>query len=231
MREIIGYIFALFFYFKATKDSTNCYFAFRWIVCQFKREFMKSESDEYNDCLTLWESIWTSHIIRKIGQKSDEESAPKEQQLLSLEIDESDTKTKGSHEKINKSLSTGSLQMTSQTNTIDIPDVQIRSGSQKRSNSFRTKAERRDSPKDSSKSQPKSICVPKTPEKHLTDAELYTLSICLSIIRRERDLIMAQRLDATEILKVFVLQVLWFNTVLVPLFVLIQRKLKTFIFF
>lgn len=38
--------------------------------------------------------------------------------------------------------------------------------------------------------------------KRLTDSELYVLCICLCIIRRERDLIMANRFDATEILKV-----------------------------
>lgn len=40
--------------------------------------------------------------------------------------------------------------------------------------------------------------------KRLTDSELYVLCICLCIIRRERDLIMANRFDATEILKVSV---------------------------
>ena len=167
---------------------------------------MKTESDEYNDCLILWESIWTSHVIRKIGLKCDEESDLKDEQLLSLESDglEANKSLKGSHETINKSLSTGSLHTASQANTIGIPDVQFRNGTQKRSNSFRIKNERRDSPK----SQPKiDSSVPKPAEKHLKDAELYTLSICLSIIRRERDLIMAQRLDATEILKVFVPQI------------------------
>lgn len=160
---------------------------------------MKTENDEYNDCLILWESIWTSHIIRKIGPKSKEEndmSDSIDRQLLSADTN-AETKTKGGHEKINKSLSTGSL------NCIDIPDVRIRNGSaQKRSNSFRVKG----SPKETAKSFPKrdlNTFEAKSAEKRLTDAELYTLSICLSIIRRERDLIMAQQLDATEILKVF----------------------------
>ena len=38
--------------------------------------------------------------------------------------------------------------------------------------------------------------------KRLSDSELYVLCICLCIIRRERDLIMANRFDATDILKV-----------------------------
>ncbi|CAG2110132.1 unnamed protein product [Medioppia subpectinata] len=187
---------------KANKDSTNCYFAFRWIVCQFKREFMKSESDEYNDCLICWESIWTSHIIRKIGQKAADSTSTADHDLLTCETHnttEPQTKTMiGSHEKINKSLSTGALN----SNTIDVPDVKIRNGPHMRSNSFRTKTEKREPPKSPLKKESISS-VPKTPEKHLTDAELYTLSLCLSIIRRERDLIMAQQLDATEILKHF----------------------------
>ncbi|OTF78902.1 TBC1 domain family member 15-like protein, partial [Euroglyphus maynei] len=46
-------------------ESVNCYFAFRWIVCQFKREFMKSNSDDYQEVLLLWESIWTCSSMRK----------------------------------------------------------------------------------------------------------------------------------------------------------------------
>ena len=181
---------------------------------------MKTENDEYNDCLILWESIWSSHIIRKIGRKTKDDSDSIDRQLLSADTT-SETKTKGGHEKINKSLSTGSLNI--ESNCIDVPDVHIRNGStQKRSNSFRVKG----SPKETAKSFPKhdlSSFGAKSGEKRLTDAELYTLSICLSIIRRERDLIMAQQLDATEILKVFIIvRYDAFTGLLVPLFVPIE---------
>ncbi|XP_054164526.1 TBC1 domain family member 17-like [Oppia nitens] len=204
----------------ANKDSTNCYFAFRWIVCQFKREFMKTENDGYDDCLTLWESIWSAHIMRKLTTKSDTElidcTTDSSTQLLSAAAAGEDTsatntatttspaarvpKPLGSHEKINKSLSTGALD----SNPIEVPDVKFRNGSHARSRSFRVKPDRSDGPpKTPTKKESNNDWAFKAPEKHLTDAELYSLAICLSIIRRERDIIMAQQLDATDILKHF----------------------------
>lgn len=41
-------------YFKQ-KDCLNCFFCFRWILIQFKREF------EYEKILRLWEVLWTHH--------------------------------------------------------------------------------------------------------------------------------------------------------------------------
>lgn len=48
----------------AENESKNCYFAFRWIVCQFKREFMKEKDDEYHDCLTvcIYNILFIEHL-------------------------------------------------------------------------------------------------------------------------------------------------------------------------
>lgn len=41
-------------------DCSNCFFAFRCIVCQFKRELMKNSDrdDDYAYVLRLWDTIW-----------------------------------------------------------------------------------------------------------------------------------------------------------------------------
>ncbi|XP_071697295.1 uncharacterized protein [Rutidosis leptorrhynchoides] len=44
----------LYNYFKQ-KDCLNCFFCFRWILIQFKREF------EYEKTLRLWEVLWTHY--------------------------------------------------------------------------------------------------------------------------------------------------------------------------
>lgn len=38
------------------KDCANFIFAFRWLLCYFKREL------EFDDCLRLWEAIWSHHF-------------------------------------------------------------------------------------------------------------------------------------------------------------------------
>ncbi|RWS06964.1 TBC1 domain family member 15-like protein [Dinothrombium tinctorium] len=52
-------------------DSHNCYFAFRWIICLFKREFMKGKTDDYDDCLTVWESVWCINSFDNIEPESE----------------------------------------------------------------------------------------------------------------------------------------------------------------
>ena len=148
----LSYYLLIRFNFLVVKDSNNCYFAFRWIVCQFKREFMKTKDDDYDDCLLLWESIWCASVLEE------------------LEPNENDLEAEDSHEKLSSK---------------DSLDKSPMNG-----------------PNDKSPNKRPNILDVKQ-EKRLKDAELYTLSICLSIIRRERDLILANNLDATEILKVF----------------------------
>jgi electron transfer flavoprotein alpha subunit len=154
---------------------------------------MKTENDGYDDCLILWESIWTASVIRRIGNTCEEDIS-KDNINIKVEKSEENTVTENSDNTVSNTEHNINKQL------IEIPEVQFRDGSHSRSNSLRNK-EIRDSKNNTKKES--SNLNPKSSEKKLTDAELYSLSICLSIIRRERDLIMSQTLDATEILKVF----------------------------
>lgn len=45
-----------FYQYLETQDGTNFFFAFRWLLIVFKREF------SYEDVNTLWEVIWSNHL-------------------------------------------------------------------------------------------------------------------------------------------------------------------------
>ena len=139
--------------FLASQESDNCYFAFRWIICLFKREFMKSKSDDYQHCLLVWETIWAATALTNRRQKEEvaENGSPVRQSSPDSET--------GVH-----------------ANGVDGAAGE----------------------KDAGSDSPKSVSA-----EHLTDAQLFVLCICLSIIRRERDLLMAQQFDACETLKHF----------------------------
>ena len=142
----------------STQESDNCYFAFRWIICLFKREFMKGKTDSYHDCLLVWETIWAATALAAF--KSSEE-------------------TPSERSSSNGGTDPPPCLETTGANGESPPSIDKESGQES------------DSPKSSS-----------SPER-LTDAQLFVLCICLSIIRRERDLIMAQQFDACETLKHF----------------------------
>lgn len=144
--------------FLASQESDNCYFAFRWIICLFKREFMKSKTDDYQDCLLVWETIWAATASAQLKKKTESQD-------------------KVSHE--------------------TTPDADAAAGPVVNgANGVTRPAE---AEKDRGSESPKS----ESGAEHLSDAQLFVLCICLSIIRRERDLIMAQRFDACETLKHF----------------------------
>lgn len=253
----------IFAQYLANNDSVNCYFAFRWIVCQFKRELMKTNCDGYDDILKLWESIWTCNSMRRHLMKLKEDQKAKEAKETEAE------------EKIDSEETIGTAQSTSTSNapsdSVKYPSlkelaalereqesaelVAAMAGSCKIEDSEQhsnaqvvldpTKLETHSAPAaaaamsststsegeegeegggaageakptesgsggcSSASSRPSvavsavnlNVYVPEV--KRLTDSELYVLCICLCIIRRERDLIMANRFDATEILKHF----------------------------
>lgn len=52
-------------------ECSNCFFAFRCIVCQFKREIMKcDDDDDYSKVLTLWDTIWSVQRRHELLTKS-----------------------------------------------------------------------------------------------------------------------------------------------------------------
>lgn len=56
-----------------SNESANCYFAFRWIICLFKREFMKRKTDDYHDCLIVWETIWSIHSLASLDDEDKQD--------------------------------------------------------------------------------------------------------------------------------------------------------------
>lgn len=175
----------------------NCYFAFRWIVCNFKREFMKSNTDDYQDVLLLWESIWTCSSVKK-SIRLPKQSI--DQNLLNNEI---------------KKTIDGKNEKNSAKNTDDLKKIQIHSNVPETSESnlveklnIECKIDDSENSASLNNSSSKNNDIQPIPIKRLcsrtlSDTELYILCICLAIIRRERDLIMMNRLDAPGILKVY----------------------------
>ncbi|KAH9527977.1 hypothetical protein DERF_001957 [Dermatophagoides farinae] len=184
----------IFAQYLANNDSVNCYFAFRWIVCQFKREFMKSNSDDYQEVLLLWESIWTCSSIKKYfknlrrqqqqslseetSKSDDQEPSTSQTNVVNLQV-EDDSNIEG--DCIAKAASDLAIKIDEQCKIVDEKSESI----------------------DSTESQESMTTTYSDGSRRLSDTELYVLCICLAIIRRERDLIMVQRFDATEILKHF----------------------------
>lgn len=165
-----------------SNESDNCYFSFRWIICQFKREFMKAKTDDYDDCLVVWETIWSANALCQLAIQ--EEAAVhdlllSEQAISHQEQVQEPARCEASGSAVKSREHDGSPNPSAGTSRSDKADKTEEWPVQN------------SSPKSSS-----------TPVQKLKDMELFTLCICLSIIRRERDLIMANEYDACEILKV-----------------------------
>lgn len=176
----------------------NCYFAFRWIVCQFKREFMKNKQDGYQEILQLWESIWTCSSVRKCVKKPV--PSQEEKTTASVSGDDADLANK-----MQRSLSID--------NGLDVNMTAVASSSCDEDSIDNRQATKSSHPVDNELPQEISKSyhlvmnnlgqyVTVLQPDRLTDTQLYILCICLAIIRRERDLIMMRRFDATEILRV-----------------------------
>ena len=127
----------------ASNESDNCYFAFRWIICLFKREFMKAKTDGYQDCLLVWETVWSANSLQALSEKP----------VVTEEVEVNGRKSS--------------------------PESQNDDGGGMETPEGTDASER------------------------LSDVQLFILCLCLSIIRRERDLIMAHQYDACDILKHF----------------------------
>jgi hypothetical protein len=134
-------------------DSSNCFFAFRAIVCQFKRELMKEDEDDYSKVLFLWDTIWC--VARRCALKE-------EMDKLTTDID-MEAEGKGSDSQW-KAVTEQPTQSDDNPFAISVDPNQA--------DSLRYK---------------------------LTETEIFVLALCLSMIRRERDLVMANKMDATDI--------------------------------
>lgn len=115
---------------------------------------MKAKTDDYDDCLIAWETIWAAHALYSEVDDGVGTSASDELAVVAGGGDVNrDTATSG--------------------------DVCANGDD-----------------------QASAVKSSSTTCEKLANVELFTLCVCLSIIRRERDLIMANGYDACEILKV-----------------------------
>lgn len=135
-------------------ESSNCFFAFRAIVCQFKRELMKEDEDDYSRVLFLWDTTWC---------------VARQQALLE--------------------------EMKTLTDDVDM-DVSGKHDNQEKAQAITEQPE-------PTTDNPFAISVDPnqadSPRYYLFETEIFVLSLCLSMIRRERDLILANKLDGTDI--------------------------------
>lgn len=123
---------------------------------------MKAKTDGYQDCLIVWETVWSAYALQNLQSHNNSES-----EVAPSTVDASDA----SHD--------------------ETPDE--------------TKTNGQNSDASYSKVENEGNGTPEMPEgssERLTDIQLFIQCLCLSIIRRERDLIMAHQFDACDILKV-----------------------------
>lgn len=182
-----------------SKESDNCYFAFRWIICLFKREFMKARTDDYHDCLLVWETIWASTALSSLKTEKEKEAheerkankSPFPSSSFGVNVTQVVSRGDEPSTEADTPLTNGLKGESAATNKTyeSSPNA---SGSSSSTSTAASQDRVSDSPKSTTGQM-----------EHLTDVQLYVLCICLSIIRRERDLIMARQYDACETLKHF----------------------------
>lgn len=160
LHQLIECTDPIFAQYLEENESSNCFFAFRAIVCQFKRELMKEDEDDYSKVLFLWDTIW---CVKRRCAIQEELEALTQDDDIAMEASESKDANKSAGE---------------------IPKpITDQPGSKNNSPFF--------SPFDPNQSD--------TPRHTLTETEIFVLALCLSMIRRERDIIMANKLDGTDI--------------------------------
>lgn len=150
--ELIKNTDPIFAQYLKENDSSNCFFVFRAIVCQFKRELMKENEDDYSKVLFLWDTIWSARRRHKLQEDFKALQVGKDQ-AASTQSD-----------------STDAVVMQPMSFNDQFPFF---------------------SPFDPNQSD--------TPRHTLTETEIFVLALCLSMIRRERDLVLANKLDGTDI--------------------------------
>lgn len=200
-------------HYLSENECSNCFFAFRCIVCQFKRELMTRNNDnnidnnkinsnnnnnadenienngqdydDYAKVLSLWDTIWSVQRRHELLSKSN--------------CIHTFTIANG------KNSSTKKLSLFSQDNHL--------SPRHNPPNQYHNQKQRRDSPNVGAQTvvytketfyssfDPNQADVPRF---ELTETEKFVLSLCLSLIRRERNRILLCRMDASEIHQHFI---------------------------
>lgn len=176
----------------ADNESDNCYFAFRWLICLFKREFVKADNS-YDQLLKLWDTLFAIPAYEKMRQEEAQEEYKRQLEILT-EAGQSNVNNETTSD-LTSSLSNKDLDTTLGTsppyiiNTIHGFENNKGDFDDSSSNNLATGARASDSEPDEG--------------NQLTNFELFFLSVSLAIIRQERDLIFTQKLDASGIIKHF----------------------------
>jgi len=179
--------------FLADNESDNCYFSFRWLICLFKREFVKADSS-YDQLLILWDTLWSVHAYEKARQ--DEAQEEFERQLNIIKENKSNNVNNETTSDLTNSFS-NKFELDTTLGTS--PPFIIQSFENKGGDfddSTNTANNNNHAANRASDSENDEV-------NQLTNFELFFLSISLAIIRQERDLIFTQKLDASGILKHF----------------------------
>lgn len=169
--EVIKVSDPIFAQYLRDHESANCFFAFRAIVCQFKRELIKDVKDHYKNVLLLWDTVWF---------------AWRRHELLSKE---------GNHHYYNHH-NNHQVHQSPHLKSTAVQQINIpRTISVNNNNKDRSRALYDDSlfymPFDPNQAD--------TPRVQLSETEIFVIALCLARIRCERDLIIANRLDGTDI--------------------------------
>jgi hypothetical protein len=151
---------------------------------------MKARTDDYHDCLIVWETIWAATALSTLKAEKEKERSSVRKSASPKPMDNSRKVNNGTNPFLETSASTTSNGGIGETSD---GGVQNDSGSSSTSTGHASQERLSDSPKSQTGSS----------MEKLPDVQLFVLCICLSIIRRERDLIMARQYDACETLKHF----------------------------
>lgn len=179
--KLVKHTDPIFAHYLEQHDSSNCYFAFRAIVCQFKRELMKQEEDDYGNVLTLWDTIWCAQRLHDLKEEKT---------------------------KLDVTSSSGNNITTGTTKTQVEGDYEDNKQEDREKQEENNESEKQSSisPQNESQQQqnnylifPVNINQADAPRSNLSVTEKFVLALCLSMIRRERDIILSRQLDGTDI--------------------------------
>ncbi|KAG9508524.1 TBC1 domain family member 17, partial [Fragariocoptes setiger] len=173
----------------------------------FKRELMKEDEEDYSNVLLLWDTIWCVQSLTNINkQRREEESknlAKKMKEHLLSNAHQREESSRLDENSKEDQLRKDELNM----DDCDRDQQKQATAAAKESSSNFSPVKSTTPPELKFQQcfyasfDPNQADIPRF---ELTDTEKFVLALCLSLIRRERDTIMAHNLDSTEILQYFI---------------------------